>query len=92
MSCYFCGKDACRDHRESYWENTWEDYPDFTACHECKPKVDMCHHVAEQVAGRYDGWTDVVKKIFDNFDEYQDFLDDYEPPRKVEPIDTWELY
>ena len=65
MSCDFCGKDACRDHREYYRENEWEDYPDFIACKDCIDIANKCQYIAGQVAERYDNWWDVVKKIHD---------------------------
>jgi hypothetical protein len=95
MRCNFCGKDACKDHRKLYWEKEWHDYPDLCACQDCIPKVDMCEHVAEQMAGRYDNWREVVKRIYDNFDDYKHWLDDYEGPVERQPLfpeDLWELY
>ncbi len=91
MQCSFCGKDACRNHREAFFENYSDDYPDFYACEDCIPKVNKCNYIAEQIAGRYDIWTEVVKKVYENFEEYQDYLEDYEPPKEHKPIDTWEL-
>lgn len=62
--CSFCGKDCCKDHRKLYWENPWgDDYPDFCACQDCIEKADKCEYIAHQVAGRYDGWWDVVKRF-----------------------------
>ena len=42
-------------------------------------KVDKCVEIAREVAGRYDFWPDVVKRIYRNFEEYEDYLDDDEP-------------
>ncbi len=76
MQCYFCGKDGCSNHRKSYWENEWEDYPDFTACADCIPKVEKCEQIARMAAGRYDIWRDFVKKVYDEFDDYAFYLED----------------
>jgi len=92
MRCSFCGKDACRDHRKVYWENDWEDYPDFCACQDCMPRVDQCEYIARQVAGRYDIWREVVQKVYDNFEEYEFWLEDYEEPKPHEPVDIADLY
>ena len=93
MKCNFCEKDACREHRKAYFENSWtQDYPDFMACEDCIPKADKCEYIATQVAGRYEIWTEVVDKIWNNFEEYEIYLEDYEPPKEHEPIDITKLY
>lgn len=96
MQCCFCGKDGCKDHRKQYWENEWEDYPDFTACEACIPKVDFCQYVAEQTAGRYDIWRDIVRKIYNNTEEYEHWREDYEVHQKAEKnfkkLSTEDLY
>jgi hypothetical protein len=89
--CDFCGKECCSNHRKLYWENEWEDYPDFCACQDCIEKVDKCEYIARQVAGRYDGWFETVKKVHDNFDDYQPWLEDYEPRERAK-INMEDLY
>ena len=84
MQCSFCGKDGCREHRKSYWENEWEDYPDFTACADCIETVDFCEYVARQIAGRYDIWRDTVKKIYDNLEEYNCYRDDFKESKEID--------
>ena len=80
MTCHFCGNDACRKHRESIQENSWAENSEFVVCQDCKPKVDMCQHITSNIIGRYDSWVEVMEKIYNNFEEYKDYLEDYIPP------------
>jgi hypothetical protein len=76
MSCDFCGQDCCRDHRESFWEKEWEDYPDMTICSDCLPKGRQAWEIAMEIAGRYDSMYEVAKKVFENFEDYKYYLDE----------------
>lgn len=96
MQCAFCGKDGCKDHRKSYWENEYDDYPDFTACADCIPKTDFAQYVAGEIAGRYDIWREVVDKILNNMEEYECYREDYEEfianMEEKKPFQTQEIY
>ena len=38
MPCSICDKDACREHRDFFTEDPYEDYPyGFYACKDCEP-------------------------------------------------------
>jgi len=100
MECSFCNKDGCREHRKNYRENDWEDYPDFTACEACIPKVDFAEFVAGEIAGRYDIWREVVEKVYNNMEEYdyyrEDFEEHMERQKKIaemkKPFQTQDMY
>jgi hypothetical protein len=91
MRCDFCEKDACRNHRKLYWEYD-KDYPDFCACQDCIPKADKCEYIAHEVAKRYESWREVVKRIYDNFEEYTIYLEGYTEPKEIKPIQLSDLY
>ena len=78
MSCDLCGKDACGKHRESKWENEWEDYPDMTICDEClyEGNGNLAWSAALQTAGRYESMRDKTKEIFETWTEedYEEIL------------------
>lgn len=76
MKCYFCGQDCCHDHRKSFWENDWNDYPDMTICSTCLPKGQKAWDLALDTAKRYESISSVAKEIFENFEKYEHLLED----------------
>ena len=78
MECGICGKDACRQHRESFYEHD-QDYPDITVCNACLPNFRIAWEEAKILAGRYEDIGDVSKRIFKEMQEIglQQWLTDH---------------
>lgn len=94
MECGICGKDACRQHRKSFYEYD-QDYPDITVCADCLPIFKYVWEYARLNAGRNDDISEFCRKTLKEIEqigfEQWKIDNDISEPRKHQPVDVGEL-
>jgi len=63
IACHVCKRDACREHRATYSDDSGSDYPDAVVCVECRPVFDAAWQRADEVAGRHDSRLEVAMRL-----------------------------
>lgn len=69
MTCRYCKKHVCREHRHFMTEDYSSDYPigDYV-CDDCYPDAKLAWNEAEITAGRYESILEVWDRIYNDKD------------------------